>query len=147
MHRTRNAAYGQPYRGFESLPLRHELNARYISHFCISLDANSCADSGSLRHAHQDFGLHRDEFFQIAGICAGASHLRNFGGTGVSRSGVGFVAREPDLKQRDSLVVRTLLIAWDRGAPGAFSSLLGRIRIYARGNGQPRDTLCRRSVG
>src|SRR5215475_11473384 len=22
-HRTRNAAYGQPYRGFESLPLRH----------------------------------------------------------------------------------------------------------------------------
>jgi hypothetical protein len=23
MHRTRNAAYGQPYRGFESLPLRH----------------------------------------------------------------------------------------------------------------------------
>jgi hypothetical protein len=84
------------------------------------------ADSRSLRHAHQDFGLHRDEFFQIAGICAGASHLRNFGGTGVSRSGVGFVAREPDLKQRDSLVVRTLLIVC---APGAFSSLLGRIRI------------------
>jgi hypothetical protein len=25
MHRTRNAAYGQPYRGFESLPLRHNL--------------------------------------------------------------------------------------------------------------------------
>ncbi len=25
MHRTRNAAYGQPYRGFESLPLRHAL--------------------------------------------------------------------------------------------------------------------------
>src|SRR3546814_7025790 len=25
MHRTRNAAYGQPYRGFESLPLRHLL--------------------------------------------------------------------------------------------------------------------------
>src|ERR1700729_3266998 len=25
MHRTRNAAYGQPYRGFESLPLRHFL--------------------------------------------------------------------------------------------------------------------------
>src|SRR5215472_16375451 len=25
MHRTRNAAYGQPYRGFESLPLRHRL--------------------------------------------------------------------------------------------------------------------------
>src|SRR5262249_53458854 len=25
MHRTRNAAYGQPYRGFESLPLRHTL--------------------------------------------------------------------------------------------------------------------------
>ena len=24
MHRTRNAAYGQPYRGFESLPLRHD---------------------------------------------------------------------------------------------------------------------------
>src|SRR5215472_19199531 len=23
MHRTRNAAYGQPYRGFKSLPLRH----------------------------------------------------------------------------------------------------------------------------
>ncbi|VVT00789.1 hypothetical protein RHIZ404_190401 [Rhizobium sp. EC-SD404] len=23
MHRTRNAAYGQPYRGFESPPLRH----------------------------------------------------------------------------------------------------------------------------
>jgi hypothetical protein len=75
-----------------------------------------------LRHAHQDFGLHRDEFFQIAGICAGASHLRNFGGTGVSRSGVGFVAREPDLKQRDSLVVRTLLIVWDlrRGVSASF---------------------------
>jgi hypothetical protein len=26
MHRTRNAAYGQPYRGFESLPLRHLLS-------------------------------------------------------------------------------------------------------------------------
>src|SRR6266853_1449862 len=26
MHRTRNAAYGQPYRGFESLPLRHSLS-------------------------------------------------------------------------------------------------------------------------
>src|ERR1700682_6243858 len=26
-HRTRNAAYGQPYRGFESLPLRHALLA------------------------------------------------------------------------------------------------------------------------
>ena len=25
MHRTRNAAYGQPYRGFESLPLRQNL--------------------------------------------------------------------------------------------------------------------------
>src|SRR4051812_24893036 len=25
MHRTRNAAYGQPYRGFESLPLRQSL--------------------------------------------------------------------------------------------------------------------------
>ena len=24
MHRTRNAAYGQPYRGFESLPLRQK---------------------------------------------------------------------------------------------------------------------------
>jgi hypothetical protein len=24
MHRTRNAAYGQPYRGFESLPLRQD---------------------------------------------------------------------------------------------------------------------------
>ena len=28
MHRTRNAAYGQPYRGFESLPLR-QLVARF----------------------------------------------------------------------------------------------------------------------
>jgi hypothetical protein len=26
MHRTRNAAYGQPYRGFESLPLRQNSN-------------------------------------------------------------------------------------------------------------------------
>ena len=26
MHRTRNAAYGQPYRGFESLPLRHNFH-------------------------------------------------------------------------------------------------------------------------
>src|SRR5437870_5566393 len=25
-HRTRNAAYGQPYRGFESLPLRHTIS-------------------------------------------------------------------------------------------------------------------------
>src|SRR5262249_37842659 len=32
MHRTRNAAYGQPYRGFESLPLRQPLclGARYL---------------------------------------------------------------------------------------------------------------------
>ena len=30
MHRTRNAAYGQPYRGFESLPLRQD---------CFSLSA------------------------------------------------------------------------------------------------------------
>src|ERR1700747_127002 len=28
MHRTRNAAYGQPYRGFESLPLRHPTTLR-----------------------------------------------------------------------------------------------------------------------
>jgi hypothetical protein len=27
-HRTRNAAYGQPYRGFESLPLRHQVRSR-----------------------------------------------------------------------------------------------------------------------
>jgi hypothetical protein len=31
MHRTRNAAYGQPYRGFESLPLRHPLPLREYS--------------------------------------------------------------------------------------------------------------------
>ena len=30
MHRTRNAAYGQPYRGFESLPLR-QMVFRYRS--------------------------------------------------------------------------------------------------------------------
>ena len=30
MHRTRNAAYGQPYRGFESSPLRH-LNFIFFS--------------------------------------------------------------------------------------------------------------------
>ena len=31
MHRTRNAAYGQPYRGFESLPLRHKIfNFNYL---------------------------------------------------------------------------------------------------------------------
>jgi transposase len=29
MHRTRNAAYGQPYRGFESLPLR-QFHPQYI---------------------------------------------------------------------------------------------------------------------
>src|SRR5215213_8861079 len=28
MHRTRNAAYGQPYRGFESLPLRQTVVQR-----------------------------------------------------------------------------------------------------------------------
>ena len=31
MHRTRNAAYGQPYRGFESLPLRHGPGGHYFS--------------------------------------------------------------------------------------------------------------------
>src|SRR5690348_8773131 len=31
MHRTRNAAYGQPYRGFESLPLRQRLRKLMIS--------------------------------------------------------------------------------------------------------------------
>ena len=31
MHRTRNAAYGQPYRGFESLPLRQ--HKRFFGHF------------------------------------------------------------------------------------------------------------------
>ena len=28
MRRTRNAKYGQPYRGFESLPLRHPIFSR-----------------------------------------------------------------------------------------------------------------------
>src|SRR6266852_4387136 len=35
MHRTRNAAYGQPYRGFESLPLRQitmELSRPYAAY-------------------------------------------------------------------------------------------------------------------
>src|SRR5690242_6971805 len=31
MHRTRNAAYGQPYRGFESLPLRHLMCSAIVS--------------------------------------------------------------------------------------------------------------------
>src|SRR5260370_24679533 len=31
MHRTRNAAYGQPYRGFESLPLRQIILISLIS--------------------------------------------------------------------------------------------------------------------
>ena len=30
MHRTRNAAYGQPYRGFESLPLRHYNKTKHL---------------------------------------------------------------------------------------------------------------------
>ena len=30
MHRTRNAAYGQPYRGFESPPLRHRFPLKYL---------------------------------------------------------------------------------------------------------------------
>src|SRR5262249_29382497 len=31
-HRTRNAAYGQPYRGFESLPLRHRRKGPFRTH-------------------------------------------------------------------------------------------------------------------
>jgi hypothetical protein len=34
MHRTRNAAYGQPYRGFESLPLRSEHSALAYANLC-----------------------------------------------------------------------------------------------------------------
>src|SRR5215203_4951920 len=44
MHRTRNAAYGQPYRGFESLPLRHHL-------FRINLQTSKYLNS------HRDFLL------------------------------------------------------------------------------------------
>src|SRR5437868_6257363 len=32
-HRTRNAAYGQPYRGFESHPLRHLVNLLLLLNF------------------------------------------------------------------------------------------------------------------
>jgi hypothetical protein len=36
MHRTRNAAYGQPYRGFESLPLRQKFGFIASSDWCAA---------------------------------------------------------------------------------------------------------------
>ena len=41
MHRTRNAAYGQPYRGFESLPLRHYAEILYNTPLFARLHANT----------------------------------------------------------------------------------------------------------
>src|SRR5580704_838181 len=45
MHRTRNAAYGQPYRGFESLPLRQP---NKINHLASSLATLATVISDSL---------------------------------------------------------------------------------------------------
>ena len=50
MHRTRNAAYGQPYRGFESLPLRQWIRLRlcYLYAFRLYLRAGpNCGPNSS----------------------------------------------------------------------------------------------------
>ena len=44
MHRTRNAAYGQPYRGFESLPLRQSNKINNLSR-CLATLATAISDS------------------------------------------------------------------------------------------------------
>ena len=41
-------------------------------------------------------------FSHIEGLCGGESHLRNFGGTGASRSSAEFLTREPDSKTRET---------------------------------------------
>jgi hypothetical protein len=67
-------------------------------------DTNSSAHSGALPHAKHSTVCTETNFSSIEGVCGSESHLRNFGGTGVSRSSAEFVAREPDAKQRDSLM-------------------------------------------
>src|SRR5215472_5329336 len=61
MHRTRNAAYGQPYRGFESLPLRHELTILYGRYFRLLMRTNFCAHSGSFSTWANHYRLRRDD--------------------------------------------------------------------------------------
>src|ERR1700761_6761843 len=45
MHRTRNAAYGQPYRGFESLPLRQTALTCKVFANSVGVVPDSCAGS------------------------------------------------------------------------------------------------------
>src|SRR3954468_24201720 len=58
MHRTRNAAYGQPYRGFESLPLRHQAKSMtyidYWRHWRQPLATLMCRCAGSAVWVHRE---------------------------------------------------------------------------------------------
>src|SRR6476646_8838049 len=47
-HRTRNAAYGQPYRGFESHPLRHTQAVDFIAKIAEARRPRTCAIVGEL---------------------------------------------------------------------------------------------------
>src|SRR3989440_6897527 len=74
MHRTRNAAYGQPYRGFESLPLRHDLKYRYYScFFGIFVGASPAQQAleGRKHMAHRLGWIDRRQLLQLFGAAGG----------------------------------------------------------------------------
>ena len=63
MHRTRNAAYGQPYRGFESLPLRQNPSGFTMAN---DADAPSCFPLQHGRTAQFRLFLDSSDTFLIA---------------------------------------------------------------------------------
>src|SRR4051794_22451114 len=58
-HRTRNAAYGQPYRGFESHPLRHNRVFDFITFFHAPILRLKCATLSRLGDCRDAFELHQ----------------------------------------------------------------------------------------
>ena len=77
MHRTRNAAYGQPYRGFESLPLRHAFNiCGYVRSFW-GRGAQWLASSATLPHPYKLHSAQRRFPAASGAVAAHESRLRN----------------------------------------------------------------------
>ena len=63
MHRTRNAAYGQPYRGFESLPLRQLVG------YCLEyLESDTVAALQVWRDLNEDGVTQAGELFTLADV-------------------------------------------------------------------------------
>ena len=57
---------------------------------------------GLSRHPWQPTVWTETNFFHIEGVCGGESHLRNFGGTGVSRSGAEISAKRARLEKLET---------------------------------------------